>query len=135
MTLATDKPLHVLIAEDDDEFRAVLCEGFENAGYKVTACRHGLELVRELRSLSSPSSREESDLIVSDIRMPGVMGLSVLAGLRGIDGVPPVILITAFGDAETHAEAERLGAAAMLDKPFEMAELLGIARETIASRA
>jgi CheY-like chemotaxis protein len=121
-----------LIAEDDDDFRAVLCEGFQDAGYIVTPCRHGLDLVRELRSLETPARPEEFDVIVSDIRMPGVSGLSVLAGLRDIEGIPPIVLITAFGDEETHAEAECLGAAALLDKPFEMAELLEKARDVMA---
>ncbi len=132
--MTTDKPQRVLIAEDDDEFRAALCEGFENAGYQVTSCRHGLDLVRELRGPDSSFGEDGYHLIVSDIRMPGVMGLSVLAGLRDVEGVPPIILITAFGDAETHAEAQKLGAAAMLDKPFAMNDLLSVARETIASR-
>ena len=78
---------------------------------------------------------EEFDVIVSDIRMPGVTGLSVLAGLRGIEGTPPIILISAFGDEETHAEARELGAAALLDKPFEMSDLLDRVRDAISSRA
>ena len=133
--MADDSPLRVLIAEDDDEFRAALCEGFQDAGYQVTSCRHGVDLVRELRSLETPARPEEFDVIVSDIRMPGITGLSVLAGLRGMDGIPPIILITAFGDEETHAEARELGAAALLDKPFEMSELLGKVRDAVASRA
>ncbi len=133
--MASDTPLRVLIAEDDDDFRAALCEGFHDAGYVVTSCRHGMDLVRELRRLEVPARPEEFDVIVSDIRMPGVTGLSVLAGLREIEGVPPIILITAFGDEETHAEARRLGAAALLNKPFEMTELLEQARDAISSRA
>ena len=85
-------------------------------------------------SLETPARPEEFDVIVSDIRMPGVSGLSVLAGLREIEGIPPIILITAFGDEETHAEADRLGAAAVLDKPFEMATLLNKTREVISRR-
>jgi DNA-binding response OmpR family regulator len=46
----------------------------------------------------------------------------------------PVILITAFGDDETHAEALRLGADAILDKPFEPRELLAAVRRLVARR-
>jgi CheY-like chemotaxis protein len=56
--------------------------------------------------------------------MPGVFGLTILEGTRQRDGFPPIILITAFGDEETHAHAARLGAAAMFDKPFEIDDLL-----------
>ena len=62
----------------------------------------------------------EYDLIISDIRMPGVTGLEVLEGASQTDGFPPMILITAFGNEETHEQAERLGAVAFLDKPFEI---------------
>ena len=63
------------------------------------------------------------DLIVTDIRMPGQTGLSIVEGLRN-GSKPgswriPVMLMTAFGDAETHAEAKRLGAV-IFDKPFDL---------------
>jgi DNA-binding NtrC family response regulator len=67
--------------------------------------------------------------IVSDVRMPGATGLVVLEGVQLFDELPPMILITAFGDKETHAEAHRLGAAATLDKPFAASELLAKVRE------
>ena len=124
--------LRVLIAEDDEEFRTVLCEGFQGAGYEVTACKHGMDLIRQLRSLDTPAQPEAFDIIVSDVRMPGVTGLSVLAGLREMTGIPPIILITAFGDDETHDEAARLGAFAILDKPFDLTELLDLARAAMA---
>jgi two-component system response regulator HydG len=56
----------------------------------------------------------------SDVRMPGHSGLSVLEYLRSNDAVTPFVVITAFGDASTHAEATRLGAARVLDKPFDL---------------
>lgn len=133
--MVSDTQPRILIAEDDDEFRDALTEGLQDAGYTITACRHGLDLVRELRSLETPARPEEFDVIISDIRMPGVTGMSVLAGLRGMEGIPPIILITAFGDEATHAEARELGAVAVLDKPFEMADLLDQVRQAIASRA
>ena len=131
--MTTKKKVRVLVAEDDDEFRAALSEELQRAGYEITACRHGMDLLRELRSLDTPAQPEEFDLIVSDIRMPGVTGLSVLAGLSEIENTPPIILITAFGDQQTHAEAQRLGAAAILDKPFAMADLLTKIRDVTSS--
>jgi DNA-binding response OmpR family regulator len=65
--------------------------------------------------------------------MPGVSGLSVLAGLHELQNAPPIILITAFGDPATHAEAKRLGAGAMIDKPFEIAELISAAEAILTS--
>jgi len=121
----------VLIAEDHDEFRELLAQSFRNHGYHVTECRHGIELVERLRCLQDPASHSDFDLVISDIRMPGVTGLSILDGLRECKHAPPMILITAFGDSNTHAEAERLGAAAIMDKPFEILDLLVKARAVI----
>ncbi len=52
-----------------------------------------------------------------------------------IGNFPPTILITAFGDEETHEKARQVGVAAVLDKPFDMNDLLGKVRETLAGAA
>jgi DNA-binding response OmpR family regulator len=56
--------------------------------------------------------------------MPGVTGMEVLQGKPERTDFPPMILITAFGDDETHAQAAECGVAAMFDKPFDVDELL-----------
>jgi DNA-binding NtrC family response regulator len=66
------------------------------------------------------------DLILSDVRMPCRSGLQVLAALRQLGRTTPFILITGFGDRETHAEAHRLGALTVFNKPFELDELRAI---------
>jgi len=70
--------------------------------------------------LRPPEARP--DLIVSDVRMPGWSGLDLLRFLRHRRSAIPVVLITAFGDRDTHERAARLGAA-VLDKPFALADL------------
>lgn len=119
----------VLIGEDDAEMRSVLSEALREKGYTVVECRDGLNVLDRLGSvLLSPdvTSREPErfDLIISDIRMPGVNGMTILEGVQLFEGFPPMILITAFGDEETHAEAARLGVAAMFDKPFDIDDLM-----------
>lgn len=123
---------NILMAEDDDEFRRLLIENFEQQGCQVTAVRNGLDLVGQLRCLEALSCPEDFDLIISDIRMPGVTGLSVLEGLQSFPEVPPVVLITAFGDESTHAEAKRMGAVAVIDKPFTMRDLISTAERCVA---
>jgi DNA-binding NtrC family response regulator len=73
-----------------------------------------------------PERCRPPDVLVSDVRMPGLGGLDVLRGLRHCEWANPVILITAFGDEATHLEAVRLGAAAVLDKPFDVDDLRAI---------
>lgn len=117
-------PPHILVAEDDDEMRALLAQTLRANGYEVGEYSDGLRLVARLASAQAG----EFDAIVSDIRMPGASGLAILEGLKKCQDAPPVILITAFGDRETHELARRLGAAGMFDKPFDVDELLAALR-------
>jgi CheY-like chemotaxis protein len=132
-TTVSARPQRILIAEDHDQFRRLLVESFLAEGYEVAECRNGMELIGLLHCLEEPSRPNDFDLIISDIRMPGVTGLSVLAGLQQFKNGTPVILITAFGDESTHAEAQRLGAAAIIDKPFEIRDFLSKAQAILAA--
>jgi DNA-binding response OmpR family regulator len=130
MTNKTELP-RVLLAEDDDEMRILLASVLRKEGYEVTECRDGCELAEKIGPCLVPNAQRFIDLVISDIRMPGVLGLSVLEGGQQQEGFPPMIMITAFGDQETHAEVTRLGAAAMFDKPFDLQELLDKVREIV----
>lgn len=123
----------ILVAEDDREMRELLRLTLERAGYAVTLCPHGLDLLVHLTEPAAAPPIEEIALVISDLRMPGVSGLEVVCGLRQELPLPPVILITAFGDVGVHAEARRLGVRAVLDKPFDMGDLLTIVREVLPS--
>jgi CheY-like chemotaxis protein len=113
----------VLVAEDDTEMRMLLVRMLRKDGYHVEEVGSGAELLHRIGTSLLSRRGEPPELIISDIRMPGFTGLEVLSGLREADWAMPVILITAFGDSETHAEAQRLGAEAVFDKPFDMDEL------------
>jgi two-component system, response regulator, stage 0 sporulation protein F len=73
------------------------------------------------------------DLIVSDVRMPVCSGLDILQGLRDAHWDTPVVLMTAFGDDETRARADKLGAL-LFDKPFTMTSLRTKVRELLSQR-
>lgn len=118
----------VLLAEDDDELRELLVTELTAAGFKVTGCSDAVDLVNILEGYLENRAPMEYDLIVSDIRMPWLSGMELLKALNDYIGFPPVVLITAFGDEETHRKAKALGAAAVLDKPFEMATLVRTVR-------
>ena len=124
---------HILLAEDDKEMRALLALLLRKAGYRVTECRDGVGLLTYLEPFLLPNGVEDKDvdLIISDIRMPGFTGMEVLEGAPKNEGFPPMILITAFGDEETHALAKEFGAAAMFDKPFNMDDLLAKVHELL----
>ena len=119
----------ILLAEDDEEMRSLLALMLRKEGYHVTECPDGISLLDQLSSFFlHEENKRNFDLIISDIRMPGVTGMEILMGANEIDNFPPIILITAFGDKETHIQAERLGAAALFDKPFDIDEMLNKVR-------
>ncbi len=121
----------VLIAEDDEEMRKLLVCSLHNDGYEVMDCKNGWDILSRLEPFIEREQPLEFDIIISDIRMPGVTGLEILEDLHAKKYFPPMILITAFGDSEIHARAKKLGAAALFDKPFKMDDLLAKVRELI----
>jgi two-component system response regulator (stage 0 sporulation protein F) len=126
---------HVLVAEDDEELRELVMQTLRAEGFTVIGCPNGLSLVETLVS-QLEGNRRPFDLVVSDVRLPGITGLSVLEGLSQWDelrGVP-MVLMTAFGDPQLHALARRLGAVSLLEKPFEMTALVRVVRGAINGR-
>ena len=122
----------MLLAEDDPAFRLLIASVLEQEGYEVVEAADGVALLANIEAtLALRRERADSFLIVADIRMPGLTGLDVLAILRCANRATPVILITAFGDEATHAEGHELGAAAVLDKPFNVEELRSKVVETM----
>ncbi|MCY1036437.1 response regulator [Corallococcus sp. BB11-1] len=120
---APERAPRILVADDQREMRTLIRKMLVRRGYEVMEAADGPALVRVLiEGLTADESRAP-DLIITDVRMPGFTGLEVLARLRREQWDTPVILITAFGDAKLHGEAERLGAACVLDKPFELETL------------
>jgi CheY-like chemotaxis protein len=124
----------VLLAEDDSEMRRLLATALQQSGYRVIECQDGVSLTWRLREIEQRNTGNAFDLIISDIWMPGITALEVLEGMRRRKTLPPVILITAFGDALTHSRARRVGAVAMFDKPFALEELLDRVRELAPPR-
>jgi DNA-binding NtrC family response regulator len=113
----------LLLAEDDDDVRWSLTEILETEGFEVIAVSSGSALLEHLGSAFLFEQRTTPpDVIVSDIRMPGVSGLKVLEGVRQRGWNIPVVLITAFGDDEIRARAMRLDAT-LLSKPLDLNEL------------
>jgi CheY-like chemotaxis protein len=121
----------ILLAEDDLEMSDLLNETLLGEGYAVTRASNGLELLEQITRLRMEPQHGrffDVDLIISDIRMPWVSGLEMLKELRTNDRTTPVILITAFGDEQVHMQALRQGACAVLDKPFDLEQLVELVR-------
>ena len=122
--LVLPRPHRVAVAEDDDDMRRLIVRKLERDGYVVDELADGDALMEYLHAAMDPDAdAEPPDLLVTDVRMPGRSGVDVLDFLHAVQWPVPVVVITAFGDRETHDLAVALGAVKVLDKPFALAEL------------
>lgn len=109
--------IHILVVDDDDRLRALLKQYLGEQGYFVS----GAANVREAEELRAAFL---IDAMVLDVMMPGETGLQYAGRLRGESGVPPILLLTARGEAEDRIAGLEAGAADYLAKPFAPRELL-----------
>lgn len=134
METISDPPV-VILAEDDLELRRLLALALTRRGCVVLEAGNGMELAQliiERGIAPAPWTRRSAELVISDIRMPGVTGLEIAGLLRQVDWELPMILVTAFGDDEIHAECARLGVR-LFDKPFDVDELVDAACATLGT--
>src|SRR5580765_2737615 len=117
----------ILIADDEDSLRWVLEKGFRGAGYQVTAVKDGTAALRE-------AAAGPFDLILLDIRMPGIDGLSLLKQVRDKRPDAQVVIMTAHGTMETAVQAMQDGAYDYLAKPFDLDEALLLAERALTAR-
>jgi DNA-binding NtrC family response regulator len=117
----------VLLVDDETGILEVLQVLFRGEGYDVALARTGREALEALGTV-------RPDLVVSDIRMPGVTGLEVLARAREVDPQTPVVLMTAQASLQSAVRAVNEGAYYYLQKPFANDELLAICRRALEAR-
>ena len=108
--------MRILLVDDHPEVRESLGAFIEQLGHEALQCDNAPAAVAAARN-------ERPDLILSDLRMPGMDGLHLLAALEQLDHPPPLALMTAFGDADTAIAALRQGAVDYLRKPIDVREL------------
>ena len=121
------KPPRILVVDDDPVTCELLCEVFSHEGFD-TSFEHSGEEVLSALSVSRP------DLLLSDIRMKTRLdGLSLLELVRRDYPGIPVVLMTAFGSIETAIRSVKEGAFDYISKPFNLDELVAIARQALAN--
>ncbi len=113
----------ILIVDDEVNARTALVELLRDDGYTVEAAADAFKALGKVADFAP-------DLVVTDLKMPGMDGLQLLAKLREGDADLPVIVMTAFGEVETAVKAMRSGARDYLSKPVNVGELsVVVARE------
>jgi DNA-binding NtrC family response regulator len=112
---------NVLIVDDNPEMRSIIANALETSGHTVFTAADGDAALRWLTDASQACGLKT--VVVMDVRMPQMSGMQVLASLWLRRDSVRVILMTAFPDLQAHAIAERLGAVALLEKPFDVGHL------------
>ncbi len=114
----------ILVVDDEASIRDLCARVLTRSGFKVTMASTGEDAVRRLQD-------EPFDLVISDIRMPGISGMDVLVMAKTLHPSIAVILITGFGTSEVVERANQSGADRILTKPFNALELLAMVRKIL----
>jgi len=124
MLLGMSTP-RILIVDDEPKVAFFFQKHLEMMEYAALAVNSGDAALQELR-------QHHYDLMITDLRMPGMDGLELLRHVRSISPQTQTILVTAYGTDEVWHEAERLQIFRALSKPFKMPELLAVVREALS---
>ncbi len=116
----------VLIVDDDDQLRKSFKKLLIEEGYDVESAASG-EACLEMLSRNLP------DLVILDVRLPGMNGLETYQAIRRIEPKLPVIIITAYGTTETAIEATKLGAFDYILKPFDIPTMLSLIEQAVSA--
>ena len=118
---ATDTPSvrgqHILVADDDVAIRLMLKTFLEDEGYTVSEAATGEDALEALKS-------GQYQLVLLDMRLPGMTGIDVLKQIKDKQGEVPVIIMTAHGSPNIAIQASSLGAYSYITKPFELDDVL-----------
>lgn len=117
----------VLLVDDDDTMRHSTAQALELAGFTVEA----LSSAEEALALASPGF---NGAVISDIRMPGMDGMSLLSALHEVDAEIPVILVTGHAEVPLAVAAIRRGAYDFIEKPFAVQDLVAVLRRAVDHR-
>jgi len=127
-TLPQGSPAKVLVVDDEEWMRDACEQILQPEGFEVITAADGptgLELAR----------RRSPDLILADLKMPGMDGLAYLRSIKAVDPEAVVIVITGYATLEVAVEAMKAGAYEFLAKPFKPAELRAVVRRGVEHRS
>ena len=117
----------VWIIDDDDSIRWVLQKALEQSGMEVTSFNKADGILDQLK-------HSEPDIIITDVRMPGMDGLTLLSALSESYPEIPVIIMTAHSDLDSAVSAFKGGAFEYLPKPFDIDDAISLAQRACARR-
>ncbi len=122
------KPAQILIVEDDRKMRLALREIMTNEGYVVDTVETG-------EAALGRADGNGYDLVITDLKLPGIDGMDVLRAIRKSRPETSVVIITAYATVDTAVEAMREGAEDYISKPFNLDEIRLIVRKVLEKKA
>ncbi|MBT9252442.1 MAG: response regulator [Brockia lithotrophica] len=108
--------MRVMVVDDQVGIRALLAEVVKQEGFQVVLAGNAREALAKF-------SEGPPDLLLLDVKLPGMSGLELLRKIRDTHPHLPVVLMTAYGERDIEEEAKRLGVHAFLIKPFDIEHL------------
>src|SRR5947208_9840072 len=116
----------ILIIDDETSIRSTLANILQDEGHQTALAESGEAAIAQF-------AREEFELVILDLWLPGIDGMAVLERLRAA-GAPPVIVISGHGNVDTAVRATRLGAYDFLEKPLSLERVLLTVNHALADR-
>jgi len=117
----------ILVVDDEPSMRIALSESLKSCGYKVETSESGADALAKFQ-------KGKFEVVITDMRMPGMGGMEVLRGIKKISSGTPVIVITAYGTVNTAVEAMKEGAADFIMKPFSVDHLESLVKKVMAEK-
>ncbi len=114
----------ILIVDDEKDLCTILADSFSQDGDRVLTAHNGNRALQLTRT-------ERPDLVLLDIRMPGMDGIEALKKLKSVEEEIPVIMFTAHGTLETARQAMKLGAYDYVTKPVDLFLLKSLVKEVL----
>jgi len=119
--------MKILVVDDEEGARELFNTILTDEGYEVTLAINGEDGLTRFKTTPF-------DLVVTDIKMPGMDGLQLLQEIRRTGSTADVIMVTAYGEVESYLKAMSLGAAEYINKPIRIKELKRIVHKVLNER-
>jgi len=119
--------MKILVVDDEEGARELFNTILSDEGYEVSLAVNGEDALSHMKNASF-------DLVVTDIKMPGMDGLQLLQEIRKTGSKADVIMVTAYGEVESYLKAMSLGAAEYINKPIRIKELKRIVHKVLTER-
>ena len=122
--MSNSKPKKIMVIDDERRHRELYTSALKDAEFEVISFSSASEALEALNKLNP-------DMIISDVKMPGMDGFTFLQKVREKNNELPFLLITAFGDVKDAVQALKLGAVDYLEKPIDLDELRAAVRDAL----